>query len=82
LGVCGQTSNQNQTQPDLAKLEYQSESMAVTIVHAGIIRYVAIHTQRYKGYAYWWNNGTLQEMLNVDNRYGENISLYMAYENM
>ena len=52
-------SNQWQSRPDLAKLEHQNESMAVRIPHLGVIRFVAIHANKYKGYVYWWNGGTL-----------------------
>jgi hypothetical protein len=55
--------------------------MVVTIPYAGVIRHVAIYAQRYEGYAYWWNGGTLQEMFDLDNRYGENIYQWMKYEN-
>jgi serine/threonine protein kinase len=55
--------------------------MAVTIPHAGIIRFAAIHAERYEGYAFWWNGGTLQDMFNLDNRYGDNIAARVAYEN-
>ena len=66
-------SNQQSTRPDLAKLEHQNESMAVRISHPGVIRYVAIHAHKYEGYAYWWNGGTLRQMFNLDNAYGDDI---------
>jgi hypothetical protein len=75
-------SNQSQTWPNLAKMELQNELMAIRIPHGGIIRYVAIHAQKYEGYAYWWNGGTLQEMFTLDNGHGKNIFLRVAYENM
>lgn len=56
--------------------------MALINLHTGIIQYVAIYTQKYKSSAYWWNGRTLSEMLNLDNGYGKNIFLHMAYENM
>jgi hypothetical protein len=74
-------SNQIDKQNDLAKMEHQNESMAVTIPHAGVIRFAAIHAERYKGYAFWWNGGTLRDMFNLDNRYGDNIATRVAYEN-
>ena len=49
--------------------------MVVTIPHASIIRFVAIHAERYEGYAFWWNGGTLQVMFNLDNRYDDIIAL-------
>ena len=64
-------SNNWQCRPDLAKLEHQNESMAVTIPHPGVIRFVAIHPHKYEGYAYWWNGGTLREMLNRDCKFGD-----------
>ena len=45
--------------------------MAVTIPHPGVIRFVAIHPHKYEGYAYWWNGGTLREMLNRDREFGD-----------
>ena len=66
-------SNQQWTRPDLAKLEHQNESMAVRIQHPGVIRYTAIHPQKYEGYSYWWNGGTLRQMLNLDSAYGDDI---------
>jgi serine/threonine protein kinase len=35
----------------------------------------------YEGYAFWWNGGTLRDMFNLDNRYGDNIAARVAYEN-
>ena len=40
-------SNQINKRNDLAKMEHQNESMAVTILHVGVIRFAAIHTERY-----------------------------------
>jgi hypothetical protein len=74
-------SNQHATRPDLAKLEHQNESMAVRIPHPGVIRYVAIHAQKYEGYAYWWNGGTLRQMLNLDNAYGDDIYARVMHPN-
>src|SRR5450759_2029981 len=42
-------SIQIDTRPDLAKLEHQNKSMAVTIPHAGVIRFSAIHAEKYEG---------------------------------
>jgi hypothetical protein len=61
-------------------MEHQNESMAVTIPHASVIRFAAIHAKRYKGYAFWWNGGTLWDMFNLDNRYGDNI-VARVYDN-
>jgi hypothetical protein len=66
-------SKQWKTRPDLARLEHQNETMAVRIDHPGVVRYVAIHPSKYEGYAYWWNGGTLRQMLNLDNKYGDDI---------
>ena len=74
-------SIQIDTRPDLAKQEHQNESMAVTIPHAGVIRFAAIHAELYEGYAFWWNGGTLRDMFNLDNQYGENIYARVAYDN-
>jgi hypothetical protein len=74
-------SNQIDKRNDLAKMEHQNESMAVTIPHAGVVRFAAIHAERYEGYAFWWNGGTLRDMFNLDNGYGDNIAARVAYEN-
>lgn len=63
-------------------MELQNELMAIRILHGSIIRFVVIHDQKYEGYANWWNGGILQEMFTLDNRYGKNIFLQVAYENM
>jgi serine/threonine protein kinase len=55
--------------------------MAVTIPHAGVIRFSAIHAERYEGYAFWWNGGTLWDMFNLDNRYSDDIAARVAYDN-
>jgi hypothetical protein len=52
-------SNQIDRRPDLAKMEHQNKSMAVTIPHPGVIKFAVIHAEIYEGYAYWWNGGTL-----------------------
>jgi hypothetical protein len=41
-------SNQIDKRNDLAKMEYQNESMAVTIPHAGVIRGICVLVE-------WWN---------------------------
>lgn len=74
-------SNQWQERPDLAKLEHQNESLAVRIPHPGVIRFVAIHADKYEGYAYWWNGGTLREMLNRDRLYGEDVFVHFRFGN-
>jgi serine/threonine protein kinase len=74
-------SNQIDKRNDLVKMEYQNEAMAVTIPHVGVIRFAAIHAEKYEGYAFWWNGGTLRDMFNLDNRYGNNIAAWVAYEN-
>ena len=40
--LAAKLSNNWQGRPDLAKIEHQNESMAVTIPHSGVIRFVAI----------------------------------------
>ena len=62
-------------------MEHQNESMAVRIPHARIIQYVAIHVQKYKSYGYWWNGGTLREMFNLDNAYGDDIYARVMHPN-
>jgi hypothetical protein len=74
-------SNQIDKRNDLAKMEHQNESMAVMIPHASVIRFATIHAEKYEGYAFWWNGGTLRDMFNLDNRYGDNIPAWVAYEN-
>jgi serine/threonine protein kinase len=74
-------SNQIDKRNDLAKMEHQNESMAVTIPHAGVIRFAAIHAERYEGYVFKWNGGTLWDMFNLDNRYGDNIAARVEYDN-
>ena len=72
-------SNQWQSRPDLAKMEHQNESMVVRIPHPGIIRFAAIHAEKYEGYAYWWNGRTIREMLNRDLQYGEDVYIHLHY---
>ena len=55
--------------------------MVMTILHPGVIRCVAIYAQKYEGYAYWWNGGTLREMLNLDNAYGNDIYALVMHPN-
>jgi hypothetical protein len=74
-------SNQIDKRNDLAKMEHQNESMAVTIPHVGVIRFAAIHAERYKVYAFWWNGGIIRDMFNLDNRYGDNMAARVAYDN-
>jgi hypothetical protein len=69
----------HQTQPQLAKLEHHNETMAARIPHAGVIRFAAVHATNYEGCAYWWNGGTLRQMLNMDNDYPDNIFIRLSY---
>jgi hypothetical protein len=55
--------------------------MVVTIPHPGVIKFVAIHAEIYEGYAYWWDGGTLQDMFNLDGRYGNDIATCIMYDN-
>ena len=55
--------------------------MAMTIPHASVIQFVAIHAERYKEYTLWWNDGTLRDIFDLDNRYDDNIVARVAYEN-
>ena len=55
--------------------------MAVTIPHPGVIRFAAIHASEYEGYAFWWNGGTIREMLNRDLEFGEDVYVRLAYGN-
>jgi hypothetical protein len=73
--------NYHATQPQLAKLEHQNESMAVRIPHSRVIRFVAVHARTNEGYSYWWNGGTLRQMLNLDNDYPDNIYVRLQYSN-
>ena len=72
-------SNQWQRRPDLARLEHQNESMAVAISHPGVIKFVAIHSSKYEGYAFWWNGGTLRDMLERDRDYGDNVYVHLEF---
>jgi hypothetical protein len=45
-------SNQIDKRNDLAKMEHQNKLMAVTIPHAGVIRFAAIHVERHEGYEF------------------------------
>jgi hypothetical protein len=74
-------SNQWQSRPDLAKVEHQNESMAVTIGHPGVIRFFAIHATKYEGYAFWWNGGTIREMLTRDRDYGDDVYVHLNFGN-
>jgi hypothetical protein len=44
-------SNQIDRRPNLAKMEYQNESVAVMIPHLGVIKFAAIYAEIYEGYA-------------------------------
>lgn len=72
-------SLQEGRRPELAKMEHNTESMAVRIQHDGVIRFMAVHATKNEGYAYWWNGGTLREMLNLDRKYSEDIYIRVAY---
>jgi len=72
-------SNQIEKRPALAKLEHLVECMALRIKHLGIIRFVATHTLLYKGFAYWWNGGTIREMLNRDRDYGDDVFVHLNF---
>lgn len=67
------------TQPAQAKMEYQNETMAVRIRHAGVITFNAVHAMKNEGYAFWWNGGILQNMMKLDNFYLDNIALHLVY---
>ena len=62
-------------------MEHQNKLMAVMIPHVGFIRFTAIYAERYEGYAFWWNDGTLRDMFNLDNRYGDSITVRVAFDN-
>jgi hypothetical protein len=53
--------------------------MALRIKHPGVIRFVATDTLQYKGYAYWWNGGTIREMLNRDRDYGDDVFVHLNF---
>ena len=72
-------SNMHATQPHLAKIEHQNESMAVRIGHDGVIHFIAVHARRNEGYAFWWNGRSLWNMLNLDKSYPDNIPMRLAY---
>lgn len=74
-------SNHHRTQPRLAKLEHQNESMAVRIPHPGVIRFNAVHATRNEGYSYWWNGGTLRRMLFLDRDYPDDIHIRLLHPN-
>jgi hypothetical protein len=67
------------TRPEVAKLEHLVECMALRIKVNGIIRFVATDTKLYKGYAYWWNGGTIREMLNRDRKYGDDVFVHLNF---
>jgi hypothetical protein len=73
------TSTLTATRPEVAKLEHLVECAALRIKHPGIIRFVATDTKLYKGYAYWWNGGTIREMLHRDRRYGDNVFVHLNF---
>ncbi|KAG0621197.1 hypothetical protein M758_3G001500 [Ceratodon purpureus] len=75
------TSNQLSTRPELAKLEHMNESLAIRILHPGVIRFVAIHSTKMQGYVYWWNGGTIREMLNRDMDYGDDVFVHLNFGN-
>ena len=75
------TSNRELTRPDLAKLEHMNESMAVRIRHPSVIRFEAIHLVKYQGYAYWWNGGSIRDMLKRDKDYGDDVFVHLNYGN-
>ena len=74
-------SNHHRTQPQLAKMEHQNESMAVRIPHSGVIRFVAVHATTNEGYSYWWNGGTLRQMLNLDSNFPRDINMRLLHCN-
>jgi len=53
--------------------------MAMRIPHTKVICFVTIHATEYKGYSYWWNGGTLRQILNLDNDYPNNIAIRLTY---
>jgi len=53
--------------------------MAVKILHARVICFIAIHATKYEGYSYWWNSKTLRQMLNLDNDYLDNTTFQLTY---
>jgi len=71
-------SNHHNSNPQIAMMEYQNESMAVRIPHAGVIRFAAMHAVESEGYSYWWNGRTLRHMLNLDNEYSDDIHVRVA----
>ena len=73
------TSNHAVTRLDLAKVEHLNESLAVRIAHPGVICFMAIHPNKYQGYTYWWNGGTIREILARDTQYEDNPYKHYVY---
>jgi hypothetical protein len=73
-------SLQEGQRPAFAKMEHNTESMAVRIPHAGVIRFFAVHSKKNEGYSFWWNGGTLREMMRLDQYYPDNIAVRVMYE--
>lgn len=73
-------SLQQGIRPKLAQMEHQNESMAVRIGHPGVIRFIAVHAKMNEGYSYWWNGGTLRQMLAIDDDYPENIQVRLMWK--
>jgi len=51
-------------------------------LHDGVVRYAVVHATKNEGYLYWWNNGTLQQMLNLDDNYLDNLSIWLTYDTL
>ena len=65
--------------PDLARVDHNNESLAIRIPHNGVIRFMAIHQREHVGYMYWWNGGTLRDMLQRDHEASDNLHIHYTF---
>jgi len=73
-------SLQKGQRPAFAKMEHNTESMAMRIPHPRVIRFFVVHSKKNEGYSFWWNGGTLREMMRRNYDYPNNIALRVMYE--
>jgi serine/threonine protein kinase len=53
------------------RLETSAEALVCPLNHPGIIKFWALHTTTFEAYTYWWNGGSLHEMLKLDDKVGD-----------
>lgn len=53
------------------RIETSAEALVCPLNHPGIIKFWALHTRTFEAYSYWWNGGSLHEMLKLDEKVGD-----------